>query len=97
VAAADDMEQTCQLIKTQIRNCGCAVSFLRERLGYPRGLIVLELFLAARKTNTPDYSGSALDVYRRHGHDGVLDATEAFSAISQDLNDQCHTNLSFDE
>jgi hypothetical protein len=61
------------------------------RLGSSRGLIVLEL----RKTVTSE-SGSTLDIYRRYGHDGVLDAIEPFSAISQDLSGQCHANLSFE-
>ena len=94
--ASGDMEETCQLIRREVQDCGCLVRFLRERLDEEDGLIVLKL-LAASKRRLGDPSRVFVEIDQEYGKK-TLRAMLAFFPHTDALTSQCHMpEISFDE
>jgi hypothetical protein len=94
--ALGNMEETCQLMRREVEDCGCLVRFLRERLDEEDGLIVLKL-LAASKRRLGDPSRAFAEIDREYGQK-TLHAMLALFPHTDALTSRCHMpEISFDE
>jgi hypothetical protein len=95
-SASQDMQSSCELIQTEIRNCACAVQFLKRHLGERRGALLLKLW-AAGEGHLGDHARATRAIYREHGERSILEANRAFLDVRVDILVQCQPSEFFEE
>jgi hypothetical protein len=87
-AAAGELEQLCEPIKSEI-DCTCTLVFFRERLGAERGRILLKLIAAGAKNHVERTANTAA-LYEEFGSTALLDASLSLYMIRDEYDHQCH-------
>jgi hypothetical protein len=93
---SQDMQSTCKLIQTEIRNCACAVQFLKRHLGEGKGELLLKLW-AAGEGRRGDHANAIRAIYREHGATSILEATSSFLDARVDFLVQCQPSEFLEE
>jgi hypothetical protein len=95
-SASQDMQSNCELIQTEIRNCACAVQFLKPHLGERKGALLLKLW-AAGEGRRGDHANAIRAIYREHGATSILEATSSFLDVRLDFLVQCQPSEFLEE
>jgi hypothetical protein len=95
-SASQDMQDACKLIETEVRDCACAVQFLKQHLGERKGALLLKLW-AAGEGRLGDHARAIRAIYREHGERSVLDANSSFLDVRVDFLVQCQPSEFLEE
>jgi hypothetical protein len=94
--ASQDIQSTCRLIETEIRNCACAVQFLKRHLGERKGALLLKLW-AVGEGRLGDTAHAIRAIYREYGERSIQDASSAFLEVRVDFLVQCQPSEFLEE
>jgi hypothetical protein len=85
-ATSDNLERTCEAIKTEIHDCKCTAQFLERHLGVRLGLILLKVWVAGEGQNPHETFAT---IYRENDASSVLNASTAFLKVRSEFQAEC--------
>jgi hypothetical protein len=86
--SAEKIETACQVIKTEIGDCDCAVRFLQETLGPEQGMVLLRVW-AAGAGYLGDSTKAFEEIYRFHPPEAVLKTSSQFLRVETEFETEC--------
>lgn len=88
VRAESEMDQTCRLIEYDVRDCGCATSFLTKHLGQEDASILLNLWVAGT-SGTSSSAALSLELYKKYGNTRLAAVSWAYHKVRIEFEDTC--------
>lgn len=89
--ASTEMEAACDKIKTEIRDCRCAVHFLERHLGAEQGTLLLRIW-AASGGYLGDPSRAFAEIYHQHTQASALKASSDFLNVRTEFEARCRAD-----